>query len=178
MGILNVRQNMDKKCQELSGDINENLLLLEATMELIVNFFPDLSKGAPEKLNDFLRLIDIGTEQASILANNRRVYLESAKFQRWFRYWENDIEYSASGTKNFMNGLSRHVGKFDMLLNEISNLTSKTGHGKLKKSGKTSKKTTKKSKPKKKTRKITKKVAAKKKPKSTKKKGRYRNGTI
>ena len=169
MGILNVRQNIDKKCQELSGDINENLLLLDATMGLIVNFFPDLRKGSPEKLNDFLRLIDIGTEQASILANNRRVYLESAKFQRWFRYWENDIEYSASGTKNFMNGLGRHVGKFDMLLNEISNLTSKTEQGKLKKSGKSSKKTTKKSKPKKKTRKITKKITAKKKPKSTKK---------
>lgn len=169
MGILNVRQNMDKKCQELSNDIIENILLLEATSELITNFLPELRKGSLENLNDFLRLIDIGTEQASILANNRKVYLESAKFQRWFRYWEEDIEYSASGTKNFMNGLGRHVGKFDLLLNEISNLTSRTEQEKFKKVGKSSKKTIKKIKPKKKARKIAKKVTTKKKAKSAKK---------
>ncbi len=165
MGIFNVKQNIDKKSKELSADISENLLLLQATMELMIDFIPELKKGSPDRLRDFLRLIDIGTEQASILANNRRVYFENTNFQRWFRYWENDIEYSATGTKNFMNGLGRQVGKFDMLLNEISNLTSKTGQGKLKKS----RKTTKKSQPKKKTRKVVKKVAAKKKPKNTKK---------
>ena len=165
MGIFNVKQNIDKKSKELSADIGENLLLLQATMELMIDFIPELRKGSPDRLRDFLRLIDIGTEQASILANNRRVYFENTNFQRWFRYWENDIEYSATGTKNFMNGLGRQVGKFDMLLNEISNLTSKTGQGKLKKS----RKATKKSQPKKKARKVVKKVAAKKKPKNTKK---------
>lgn len=169
MGIFNIKQNIDKKSKELSDDINENLLLLEATMDLMINFIPELKKGSPDRLRDFLRLIDIGTEQASILANNRRVYFENSKFQGWFRYWENDIEYSATGTKNFMNGLSRHVGKFDMLLNEISNLTSETGQIKSKKLAKTSKKTTKKSQPKKKAIKVVKKVAANKKSKSTKK---------
>ncbi len=169
MGIFNIKQNIDMKSKELSEDINENLLLLEATMELIINFIPELKKGSPDRLRDFLRLIDIGTEQASILANNRRVYFENSKFQRWFRYWENDIEYSASGTKNFMNGLSRPIGKFDMLLNEISNLTSKTGQTKMNKLVKPSKKTIKKSQPKKKARKVVKKVVAKKKSKGTKK---------
>jgi hypothetical protein len=170
MGIFNVKQNIDKKSKELSADIGENLLLLQATMELMIDFIPELRKGSPDRLRDFLRLIDIGTEQASILANNRRVYFENTNFQRWFRYWENDIEYSATGTKNFMNGLGKQVGKFDMLLNEISNLTSKTGQGKLKKSRKTTKKSQpKKSQAKKKARKVVKKVAAKKKAKSTKK---------
>ena len=170
MGILNVKKNIDKKCKDLSDDINENILLLEATMELIINFIPELKKGSTDRLKDFLRLIDIGTEQASILANNRKVYFENTNFQRWFRYWDNDIEYSAVGTKNFMNSLGRYVGKFDMLLNEISNLTSKTKQGKLRKLEKTSKRTVKKNKPKKKTRKAMKKVSAKKKSKITKKK--------
>jgi hypothetical protein len=168
MGILNVKKNIDKKCKDLSYDINENLLLLEATMELIIDFIPELRKGSPDRLKDFLRLIDIGTEQASILANNRRVYFDNTNFQKWFRYWDNDIEYSAAGTKNFMNSLGRHVGKFDMLLNEISNLTNRTKQKKLK-LGKTSKKPVKKSKPIKKISKVAKKATDKKKSISKKK---------
>lgn len=170
MGIFNVKKNLDKKCKDLSDDINETIQLLEATMELIINFIPELNSASADRLKDFRRIIDIGSEQASILANNRRVYFENSNFQRWFRYWENDIEYSAAGTKNFMNSLGRYKGKFDMLLNEISNLTSKTKQGSLIKLEKASKRKIKKSKPKKKISKVVKKIDAKKKSKTSKKK--------